>query len=285
VHFAYWGWLKMGINGFTRNIRLVLVFSIMALVIGCGGGSSSSSSAKGSHSGSDNGENSQDTNNDILELNTLAANIVIRNIRVTNLDCLNITRRVTDTNNTSARALASDFFADLQTESQVTYRGSVNDLSSNGRVSSSSSLQYEEDANSIFMGSSYSLNAGVTSEGYGYAHALATISEMIYFTALKACDITLSFDYSGQDNGINPSIDPSNYSYAGMNYQIANFNDAVSQGLAVNVLDANTISPGTLSTTMHFDQGESGWITLGASAGVALYRSVLVLEEKYEEDY
>jgi hypothetical protein len=37
------------------------------------------------------------------------------------------------------------------------------------------------------------------------------------------------------------------------------------------VEDAMAISPWTLTTTMHFDPGETGWFTLGASAGAAIY--------------
>jgi hypothetical protein len=94
---------------------------------------------------------------------------------------------------------------------------------------------------------------------------------MIYFTAIDSVDLTFSFDYSGSDDGINPGPDPNNYSAAGISYNIANFTDAIYVGLAAWIQDAYTISPDTLTTTMHFDQGETGWFALCASAGSAQY--------------
>jgi len=202
---------------------------------------------------------------------TLKSNVSLSNICVTNLDALDITAKVVDTGSTSASAVASDVFVDSQTQAQKTPLGSVSDTSKSGTAQSSSSLLYSQQADSIFTGSAYTLSSEVTLQKYGYAQALATISEMVYFTALKSCDITFSLEYSGTDDGLNPGLDPAHYSYAGISYQIANFNDGVSLGFAGDVLDAYLISPGTLSASLHFDQGESGWITLGASAGAALY--------------
>lgn len=273
----------MGIKGFTRISILLLVFALLIPLLGCGGGSSkdnpASSKSKSSDGTSDGGDDSAEWSDVILELKKLQSNITISNISITNLDCLNITNKVTDSSSTSARAVASYHFADLQTSSQVTSHGSVEDASHNGKLYASSSLEYTDDEATIFKGNRYSLSAEVTSESYGYAHALATISEMIYFTVVKACDITFSFEYSGTDNGINPGLDPYNYSYAGINFQIANFTDAESKGMAINVLDAEKISPGTLRTTMHFEAGENGWITLGVSAGASVYRPDPSLEE------
>jgi len=270
----------MGITKVVRIITVCDVFALIVLLVGCGGGSSSGnppagkgdSSGGASDDGSGDGGGSGDWSDVILQLRTLQANITIRNISVTNLDCLKITDKVIDSNSTAAHAIASYEFADLQTESQVTSRGFVTDDANDGRLSSSSSLEYDDAVSGVFAGSRYSLSAKVSSNSYGYAHALASMSEMVYFTAERACDITISIDYSGTDDGINPGHDSYNYSYAGINYQIANFNDALSQGLAINVLDAEQVSPGTLTTTMHFDAGESGWITLGVSAGASIYR-------------
>jgi len=202
---------------------------------------------------------------------TLKSSISLSNISVTNLDALTITARVVDTGSTSASAVASDDFVDSQTQSQRTSFGSISDTSQSGKARSSSSLLYNQQTNNIFMSSTYTLNSEVSLKKYGYAQALATVSEMIYFTALTSCDVVFSLDYSGTDDNLNPGLDPHNYSYAGICYQIANFNDAISLGFAGDVLDAYLISPGTLSSSLHFDQGESGWITLGASAGTSLY--------------
>ena len=202
---------------------------------------------------------------------SLQSDISLSNIIVTNLESLNITNRVIDPLSTSASAVASDIIVDAQTQANKTSLGSVSDVSESGKVFSSSTLLYDQQPGSIFSGTSYTLSSNVTMQDYGFAQALATVSEMVYFTALTSCEITFSLDYTGADDGINPGPDLNNYSNASISYQIANFNDALSQGFAGNVADANSVSPGTLSTTMHFDQGDSGWITLSASAGTALY--------------
>ncbi|HQP31179.1 MAG TPA: PEP-CTERM sorting domain-containing protein [Deltaproteobacteria bacterium] len=209
---------------------------------------------------------------------TLKSSISLSNISVTNLDALNITAKVVDAGSTSASAVASDIFVDSQTQSQRTSLGSVSDTTQGGKARSSSSLLYNQQANNIFMGNNYTLNSEVSLKKYGYAQALATVSEMIYFTALTSCDVIFSLDYSGTDDNLNPGLDPHNYSYAGICYQIANFNDSISLGFAGNVLDAYLMSPGTLSSSLHFDQGDSGWITLGASAGTSLYAPAPVPE-------
>jgi len=202
---------------------------------------------------------------------TLQSHITLSNINVSNLESLNVTNKVIDTLNTSASAIASDLRVDPETRSQKTSLGSVSDVSDSGKVSSTSTLLCDQQPGTVFSGGSYTLSSQITMQDYGFAQALATVSEMVYFTALTSCDITFSLDYTGADDGINPGLDPNNYSSAGISYQIANFNQALSSGFAGNVADAYSISPGTLSTTMHFDQGDSGWITLSASAGTALY--------------
>jgi len=265
----------MGIKVCIRISLIVLFFALLAPLFGCGGSSDDEPAdiaRRGSDGASGGGNASGDGSDVILGHRILESTILIANIAIKNLDCLKITSKVIDSNSTSARAIASYRFTDLQTESKVTSHGYVEDVSNNGRLYASSSLEYEDNATSIFMGSSYSLRAKVSSESYGYANALATVSEMIYFTAVKSCDIIFSFNYSGTDNAMNPGLDPYNYSCAGIHFQIANFSKAESKGMAVNVLDADHISPGTLTTTMHFEAGESGWITLGASAGASLYR-------------
>jgi len=250
-------------------IRLFFILCLLALFVGCGGGGSGSDGGSKASAGNAETEDGDDTESTINE--TLNATITISNISITNLENLKITSKTVDKGSTLASAVASDVFVESLDEAEKTTLGSVEDVSNRGKASASASLDYDQQADSIFMGSSYTLSSEVSLHGYGYTQALSSISEMIYFTAVTACDVTIRFDYSGADNGLNPGVDAMNYSYASINCQIANFNAALSQGLAANVEDMNHISPGTVSITLHFDAGESGWITLGASADNALF--------------
>jgi hypothetical protein len=203
---------------------------------------------------------------------TYSSDLLISNITILGLNSINITNKIVDYNynNTSARAVSSDSFVNFDTSSPTTYHGSVFDVSDSGNAYAFASLNYNTSANSIFMGDSYALCSNTMVNNYGSAKALASFAETVYFTAIAPIDITFSFEYSGNDNGIYPG-DSNNYSAAGIGYNIANFNDAISRGFAGGLQDAYNYSPGLFTTTMHFDPGETGWFALGASAGSALY--------------
>ncbi len=138
---------------------------------------------------------------------TLTSNINITNISISNLDSLDITRKVIDYGSTSASAIASDSLANSQTQSEITNLGTVYDVSDSGNAFALASLNYYPLPNSIFAGSIFSLYSVVMLNEYGCAQALSSFSEMIYFTALAPCDITFSLDYSGSDNDLNPGLD------------------------------------------------------------------------------
>lgn len=199
----------------------------------------------------------------------LNSEIIISNIEISNLEYISITNKVIDINSTYVKATASDELKKLEPKQEITNYGSVYEISNSGNAFSFASLNYFSQPESIFTGSSYLLNAFVMVNNFGIANAFSSFSEQVYFTALSSIDVTFSFDYSGKDDGMNPGLDTSKYSAAGIAYNIANFNDSISMGLAAGIQDANRISPGTLTTTMHFDQGEKGWFALGASTGAA----------------
>ena len=195
----------------------------------------------------------------------LTSDINITNISISNLDSLDITGNVFDYSNTYAAAIASDTEANL-TQAEKTNPGTVYDVSNSGNAFALSSLNYYPQPNSPFTGSNLSLNSVVLVNDYGYALANSTFQETIYFKALAPCDITFSLDYSGTDNGLNPGTHPTDYSEAAIDYDIEYINGTYANyvGLSAYVEDAETISPGTLTTTLHFNQGDTGAFHLGA---------------------
>lgn len=191
--------------------------------------------------------------------------IYISNISVSNLRSINITNKVIDTVNTSARAFASDEFGNPNISSQATQRGWVSDISDSRNAYSFALLNYYQGPNSIFAGNAFTLYSSVIVNDYGHAQSLSSFSEQIYFTALAPVEITFSFDYLTRDKGL--YIDDWNYSTAGVAFNIANFSDAIFKG---GMAQGN--GSGTLTASLHFDQGESGWLALNAGASNSYYQ-------------
>jgi hypothetical protein len=198
---------------------------------------------------------------------THSSGVYISNISISNLNSIGITNKVIDYNagNTSARAFASDNFGDPNTSARTTQRGSVIDLSVSGNAFSLAALNYFPGQDSIFLGDNIALFSQVIVNDYGYASSLASFSEQIYFTALASTDITFSLDYLTKDDGFYD--DGWNYSAAGVAFNIANFSDSIYRGGM-----AQGIGSGTLTTTLHFDQGERGWFAMNAVADNSYYR-------------
>jgi hypothetical protein len=205
-----------------------------------------------------------------------SAEVYISNIDISNIKDLQITSKVVDYNfnNTSARAYASDNYdGGFFTHAQLTYRGEVSDFSDSGNAFALAALNYNTTPDSIFMGSTYALYSSVMLNDYGYSWSVSSIAEFIRFTALSSVDITFSFEFSGMDGGLNPGLGV-DHSTAGISYDITNFSDGISEGLAASIsqAEAYAISPGKLSTTLHFDQGEIGQFGLVLAASNRIYR-------------